>query len=248
MPYATWVELMTDDNGEFIYREFFSSYLDDLFCRLVEEGSIEIGNKTADELYAEFRNYIAGNLPFYEEGEELSVAFDFRYQLLERANHEEDSGHYALALTFYAIWLEHRVNGMLTVALGRKGYLDEVIKPLIKELRLKTKMSSLWAIAGLSPFDREALILADRISEHGNAFAHYKWTGYTETARGRLTAEERDLANAARGLAETISDIESHGFWNGRQPDIVTEIRTRIAEDLQGLSDEVVENFLKKQH
>ncbi len=232
--YDTQAELMTESNDYYIYRDFFADYLDDLFHHLVEERSIEIGNKTADELYVEFRKFLKENAPIYEKGEEVAVAFDYRDDLLTRADQEGEGGHYALALTLYAIWLEHKVNGLLIIALGNKGYAEEVIKPLIRELKLKTKMSSLWTIAGLTPFDPEAFTLANRISDRRNAFVHYKWVGYTETARERLTSEESDLVNAAKVLTRAIADIESHDFWNGRKQNVVAEIRARIASDLKG--------------
>jgi hypothetical protein len=239
---------MTDTSDQSIYQRFFAHYLDDLFHQLVEEGSIDVANKTVDEVYCEFRVFVAEESSLrVEDGGDLRVAFDFRNELLAQANQAAQDGHHGLALTFYAIWLEHVINGLLITALGKQGYSEGIIKPLIKELKLRTKMSSLWAIASLTPFDDEALKNVERISEQRNAFVHYKWTGYEESVRARLSSQERALVEAAKGLVELISDIESQDFWNGRQAEIAAGMRAKIAKDVEGLTDKVIEELYRQE-
>lgn len=108
-------------------------------------------------------------------------------------------------------------------------------------------MSSLWAIASLTPFDDEALKNVERISERRNAFVHYKWTGYKESAKAQLSSQERTLVEAAKGLVEIIFNIESQDFWNGRRAEIVAAMRARIAKDVEGLTDKVIKELLSRQ-
>lgn len=236
---------MTDDTDDSVYRRFFTTYLVDLFHALVEDRSIEVGDKSAQELYIEFRRYIAENIADLENEGELRVAFDYRDELLARAEEDARNDRAELALTFYAIWLEHVVNGLLKVGLSRQGYSEEVIKPLIKELGLRTKMSSLWAIAGLTPFDKDSLKLVDQISDQRNAFVHYKWAFYEETARGQLSSHLRVLVEAAERLAQTVLDIESKDFWNGRKDVIVPQILALIVMDTADLADDVAADIVK---
>lgn len=122
-------DAMIDTSDQSIYQRFFAHYLDDLFHQLVEEGSIDVANKTADELYSEFRVFVAEETVRFEDAGELRVASDFRNELLALADQAAQDGHNGLALTFYAIWLEHVINGLLIRLSANKDTRRALLSP-----------------------------------------------------------------------------------------------------------------------
>ncbi len=203
----------------------FLKILEYVFRSYVEDGSIEINEKPSEQIINEYKSItqelIAGEV-------ELRHTSDHRQHLLERAEAEAGSGSAEIAVTLYALWIEHTVNGNLIYGLQRKGYDLETINPLIRELRLRTKITALWHIAGFEPLAGEDVALIDQISGARNAFVHYKWPGNAELAYESAKEQLKNIVDRSRGLETVFSSRENALFWNGRKDEILNFYREDI--------------------
>jgi hypothetical protein len=126
-----------------------------IFRDLVESGQIDVGDRPTQEILDEFWAHLDEFLTDMKamvanEEDNLHLELDYRGTLLSYARQEANIGHDEIAVTFYALWIEHTVNGCLIRGLQRKGYGPEIIKPLLREYNIKTKITALWHVGELS--------------------------------------------------------------------------------------------------
>jgi hypothetical protein len=202
-----------------------------IFRGLVEDGTIEIGNRSIAEILEDYKRMADEIID--DGGEALRGVVDYRKSLLERARAEAEEAHDEMAVTLYAMWIEHFINGMLTRAFERKDYEMKVVMPLLRELRLQTKASALWAIAGLPVIDKESMRLIDQIIQFRNAFVHYKWLTYDDLVFHARDGQLRAIVEQSDGLISTLLAIESATFWNGRDNEIIECLREDVARRWQ---------------
>ena len=207
-----------------MYETFFRAF--------VENGEIEIGDRSPEQIFEQFYSLIDEFIA--SEGAGLRTAVDYRETVLDRARAEAGEAHYYLAATLYAIWAEHSINGLLLRAFERKGHSAEVSTPLLRELRLSTKASALWGIAGLPTIPSDSLRLLDRIIQYRNSFVHYKWILYEELADMQLSEELRDIVAQAESLVSDLLAAESSAFWSGRDRELIG----RLSEDIRQAREE----------
>src|SRR3984885_10887760 len=93
-----------------------------LFRSYIEDGTIEIGEKSARQILDE---YMVIMEDFVEAKTEVIHIPDHRANLLQRAQDEAINGDPNIAIVFCALWVEHTLNGSLIAALERKGYESE---------------------------------------------------------------------------------------------------------------------------
>jgi hypothetical protein len=212
--------------------EPYARILEAVFRSYIEDGSIEVGDKSPEQILNEYKlitqELVAGAAEFHN-------AADHRSDLLERAEAEVESGSVEVGVTLYALWIEHTVNGDLIYALQRKGYGEETIKPLIRELRLETKITSLWHIAGFDPIASEDVALVRKISEARNSFVHYKWSAKGEEEYELSKEQLASVCDRARRLEPVFTSREDALFWNDRKDEILNFYR----EDLKRWAQEV---------
>jgi hypothetical protein len=201
-----------------------------IFCDSVETGTIQIGDRTPQEILDEFRVYIGEfKLDIHdmnERGEDsIHAILDHRSTLLGYANREASDGRSDVAVVFYALWIEHTVNGCLIRGLERKGYGPEVINPLIRELSLRTKITALWSVAGFPPLTDENVRTIDQVAQFRNSFVHYKYPGYAESMHESMNEQLRRATERAQNLISAFDAAMNTLFWNGREEEIISAFR-----------------------
>lgn len=190
-----------------------------VFCSYIEDGSVEVGDKKPEQIINEYKA-LAKGVATGEVG--LLHTLDHRSSLLERAEAEAHNGSFELSVTLYALWIEHTVNGDLIYGLQRKGYSLETIKPLIRELRLNTKVTALWHIAGFEPLAAADILLIDQVSAARNAFGHYKWSGSDEETEAATNERLKNTTERSRELEAVFIARENTLFWNARRGEIIS--------------------------
>ena len=203
-----------------------------VFRSVIEDGSIIIGDQSPDEIILEYKALAAHMLATETE---LRHAADHRSILWQRAKNEYVNGSPEIAITFCALWVEHVVNGNLVAGLQRKGYSLDIINPLIRELKLRTKITALWHIAEFEPLSDADISLIDQISQARNAFVHYKWSGYNDAMVRSNREQLIKLLERAQGLGAVFASRENSLFWNGREDEIINFYR----EDVRRHAEEV---------
>ena len=142
--------------------------------------------------------------------------------LLNRAEDEANSGHAEIAIMFYALWIEHTVNGNLMIGLQRKGYDSEIVNLLIREVKLQVKITVLWQIAGFPQLSDSEARLIEQISQARNSFVHYKWPGYDEAAHVSKSGQLGMIMARSRHLKATFDSAMDASYWNGREEEVMS--------------------------
>ncbi|WP_133061622.1 hypothetical protein [Streptosporangium minutum] len=193
-----------------------------IFRSYVEDGSIEVSDRAPEDIMEDFHEILRGIVSASEgERTEFWPSFDHRETLRQRAAQEAANGDDRIAITLYATWVEHFVNGMLSQAFQRKGYSTKFILPLLRELRLPTKATVLWELAGLPALDEENLKLLDHAINLRNAFVHYKWSPSSEVDSDREIGRLKGVVVRMNGLVADFSAVESAVIWRGREEEIL---------------------------
>jgi hypothetical protein len=227
---------MTDDDAQRasdwfdkIDPELATDVLRDIFRSMIEHGSVDVGDRPADEVIDDFWHLMAdlrrGATDY--ETPKWSSTVDFRKSLRERAAVAAAEDDQWIAVTLYATWLEHFINGLLVTTLGRQGLSERTVKALIRKLDLITKATALWEIAELPPLSEEQLKVVEMTTNLRNTFVHYKWSGADSEERHRL---DKDLAltiSDVHRLGDALLDIWSTALWDGRRDELLQAFRSR---------------------
>lgn len=223
---------MADNTGSRFARDeaILKPLLESVFCSFIEDGTIEVGDRNSSDIIAEFNNNITQALS-------RGATFDFYPHVDHRddlrtqaASESTDTGNHYIAVTLYVIWVEHFINGMLDLQFVRLGYDWGFTKPLIRELKLTTKATSLWHIAKLPPLPEKHLKNLNTAIELRNYFVHYKWASVPSADAER---EQKRLSDAVRhmeDLANFLTELENQVLWCGRKEEIVRLFRSSLDE------------------
>jgi hypothetical protein len=206
--------------------DLVTGMLEFMFRAFVEDGEIEIGDRSSQDIFQEFEA-IAKEI-VEDGGSHLRTAIDHRDGLLDRAKGEAAAEHGEMAATLYAIWIEHFVNGIITRIFERLGHGDDVAIPFIKELRLATKVTALWQLLGLPALNEDDIKLMNRIIEFRNAFVHYKWSGHEEQTTSNRRAQIQSAIDEMPRLVSALESAESFTYWNGRDHELIDMFREDI--------------------
>jgi hypothetical protein len=206
--------------------EVVMGMLEVFFRSFVEDGEIEIGVRSSQDIFRQFEA-IANEIV---EGDDIPfhASIDHRDGLLDRAIGEAAAGHAEMSATLYAIWIEHFVNGIISRMFERRGHGDDVALPFIKELRLVSKVTALWRLLGLPALSEDEIKVMNRIIEFRNAFVHYKWSAKEAQAVDDRRAQVQSAINEAPRLISALQAAESFTYWNGRESELIDEFREGI--------------------
>jgi|ERR1022692_3965 hypothetical protein len=201
-----------------IFDELAAPLLEDVFKSHVEDGYVEVSNRKPEDIVLEFERQIK---KLIDEGIGWRSVIDHTPNLLRRAEREIENESFEIAATFYALWIEHTVNGYLISALLRKGYDSEVATPLIRELRIKTKITALWKLVGYPDFTDDDIKTIEQVTQARNAYVHYKWPAHDEATADNLRDQLRSHVAQARNLEAAFKKAADALLWNGRKDEII---------------------------
>jgi hypothetical protein len=148
--------------------------------------------------------------------------------LLERARAEAAENRREIAITLYATWLEHFINGLLALVLDRRGLPPATTKSLLRELRLPTKASALWQVVGLPPLDESDIRLVEHVGNLRNAFVHYKWQAASEQAHDAQDRLIQGAIDDLEGLIARLIEVEHRDLWHGRRDELLLALRAHL--------------------
>lgn len=149
-------------------KKMFRQLVEAVVTSLVTRGLIDAKGKSKVQILSEAQALL--------DGVELNFITDHRPDLLKHARKAKRCGKYEVASIFYATWFEHQINGTLDILLERKEISKQDIDILIRGCNLECKARVLLPLLGFPKFDSRHLNALKRISEHRNAFVHYKFS------------------------------------------------------------------------
>lgn len=196
------------------------------FRGLVEDGGIQVARRSAEEILSDFEVIIRDDFVIGEA--EIIPVTDHRDSLLDKARIEASTGNYELAVTLYATWIEHSVNGILIRAIERMGHGAKVGTQIIRKLDLPVKVTAFWELVGLPPLPPEFLKSMTQVLERRNAFVHYKWPRRDDRGPSGNITQNKAMMDQAEQIAADLLGVESVAFWNGRDAELIRELHEKV--------------------
>lgn len=219
---------MTDLPDDYPSKEKSQDLIEDVLRGSVESGTVEVTGKSLDEIADQLMVFMGDFGKATENDVRVEVLSDYRKTLLSKAQAEAEAGHVELAITLYAIWIEHFVNRALANALMRMGHGSDISTPLVKGVSLALKTTALWRIAGLPEISQEDRKLLTQVTEFRNAFVHYKWTTYSRQEHDQRNQRLLSVAAKCEQLVSSLTGLEQAVLWDGREQEIVQYMREGI--------------------
>lgn len=193
-----------------------------IFVESIESGRIVVQDRPAAEVVADFerdcKEFV--HSPEFEEYD-FPIATTHDATLKQVAMDQAASGNAEVAIVLYAVAIEHSVNLLVLTALERNGSTSENILRLLRETRLETKVTSLWALAGLPSIGDEYRRYMEQVSSERNAFVHYKWPSVRENQRQQSRTRLEQALTKAVIILDRLDELADEAFWCGRKQELL---------------------------
>lgn len=146
----------------------------------VRDGHLSAEDKTPEQFLTELRNLVkdAGS----------NVVIDHTEDLLKQARTSYKQKKNEFACLFYALWIEHTLNRLISSLATRKGFSDKEIEEIIRDTSYRSKSSWLLHLLGAESFNKSHVNLIVKLMEARNSFVHYKWKIMNEQIDNELKA------------------------------------------------------------
>jgi len=139
---------------------------------VIAHGQLDPKGKSEREIADEFAYLLRSAL---DSGKFL-IAVDYTSSILSMARKFEKNEEAWLAALFYVIWVEHILNGLISIAVSRRGESEVITKQIIRDVSLAGKFSWLMPFLGYKSIDLKHASVLNKLAEYRNKFAHYKWS------------------------------------------------------------------------
>jgi hypothetical protein len=152
--------------------------ISDMATGLVKIGAISAEGKTREQFMSEFLDYLKREEPVF--------TIDHTEDILKQARNYRKTERNELACLFYALWLEHSINGIITLLAARKDFSEKEIEEIIRDTSYRSKSSWLPRAFGGKSFSKTHINLIVKLMEARNSFVHYKWKAVNEQANNEI--------------------------------------------------------------
>lgn len=129
----------------------------------------------------------------------IGIVVDHTVDILKLARDFASRLNYVASCIFYAMWIEHWVNGIIHTLCIRDNISSKHIVNMIREVSFRGKFSWLLTILGFPTINSKHQQRIFILAELRNSYVHYKWKVKKE--------EDHNSENSL--LKETIESIES---------------------------------------
>jgi hypothetical protein len=191
----------------------------------VREGRIRLEGRTDEEIRNDINEYTDALLA--ETDVQFAPQIDYQHKLINEAQRYAAEGYPSLALTFYATWFEHWLNGMYLEREPMVALEHEEIIRLIRETKLPSKTRHIWQLLFGEKLPDEVVQTILKVADVRNAFLHYKWTPGLEEEDRAEKRELHDLAQRAAAIVTQLGAIEDRIVFAGSRDRLA-----RILDDM----------------
>jgi len=145
-----------------------------IFQQLIRDGDIDPTGKNPKQLFTAFKRIVQ------DDRYSFHPVIDYTRDLLRTARQYAKEGNGLEALTFYATWVEHTLNGMI-VSLGKRFHIQESLSlDLVRHTRVHEKLVWIHLLLQRRAPSRIHLLRLRQIADARNQFIHYKWRAEPE--------------------------------------------------------------------
>lgn len=109
----------------------------------------------------------------------------------------------------YATWTEHWINGIIATRCDVLRIPAKERKDLIKRTPLEGKCTWLFRLLGVKPIPNAHCARIRVMTDHRNAFVHYKWIGEDSNDEKNINAENQ-LIQEVKDYEKTIKYMHKY--------------------------------------
>lgn len=174
-----------------------------VFEHAVRTGEVDLTGKSEVEIHAAY----TALLDRLANVGEFWPVIDRTRDLLQLARKFAREGDARVATLFYATWVEHWINSVVSIACERRGLPADEVVAIVRDSSLKAKTGWLLRLLGLkriAAVHRSAIL---RLADLRNAFVHYKWKPMNEQALADL---DRDYDALVKGFPKTVTYLQRY--------------------------------------
>jgi len=161
----------------------------------IAQGVIDPRGKTPEQIVKEAYDFYTN--PLYE----FSPIIDHTVVILKQARLFKRAGDKELACLFYALWLEHTLNKLISMLANKKKMPEKYIELLVRDTSYKSKASWMLTLLGAKPIGPTHANLIFKLMEARNAFVHYKWKPDSEQM-------EKDIVSLLGNIENTVKYVQ----------------------------------------
>lgn len=189
----------------------------------VRDGSIQVAGRTDAEIAADVYAHLRSITDQASAGE-LAFVFqiDHGAALRNEAQRLADSGNEWLAVTLYAVAVEHMLNGMIRAGAERMGLSAREATDAIRDVGMRAKTGWLWQLLFDETFPSDMRVRIQKLADLRNGFVHYKWVGEIaddpeNDARDR---QMKSVCADAPSLLDALGELDDDLLFSGRRSDL----------------------------
>jgi hypothetical protein len=169
-------------------------------------GQIPTFGQSDTEILKRVRQYVDA---FVTDDSPIHGVVDRTPDLLLTARSLRADGRGDEAIVYFATWIEHWANDLLSIVLRRRQCDETVILQMLREVSLRSKLTWLPVVLGLPALDPALVGAVLRLSDARNSFIHFKWQFTDMDARGDAERREVALLSSADDIVHQLTEYAS---------------------------------------
>jgi hypothetical protein len=211
---------------------------------LIRTGLLDPKGKDTAQIVTEVVRLVC---PQLDKGKAF-LTIDHTDVLLREARRYARQNNSHLACLLYATWLEHWANAIIADLLTGKGFSNDDVASIIREVPYRGKATWLFRLLGFPPVLRKHLLRVSAILEIRNSFVHYKWKiidrNSDEVEKQRQ--HEKRTINEVEETIKYLRSRENSFFFRGSKKTLVPskKLMRQITSDQRGLASQSPRVFM----
>jgi hypothetical protein len=169
-------------------------------------GHIPTFGRSDTEILDRVRQYVDA---FVADDGPIHGVVDRAPDLLLTARSLRAEGRHDEAFVYFATWIEHWANDLLSIVLRRRQCDETVVLQMLREVSLRSKLTWLPIVLGLPALDQALVGSVLRLSDARNSFIHFKWQFTDMDGRGEAARRETELLASADDIVAQLTEYAS---------------------------------------
>ncbi|MEW9872569.1 hypothetical protein [Arthrobacter sp. HS15c] len=201
------------DRNDISEEELKDAVIHSLSAQLVADGLIDPSGLSKYEYKAAA---LAALRRLKSEGAEFYLIVDHKDSVLEQAKEFAEAGKADFAIMFYAMWIEHWLNGMYVWKSTSRGAPQEEVVGQLRNSSMKQKLTSKWNTAFGDELPANWVHLMLDIAGHRNDYVHYKWRVQGEFEElSKMKDMKIELLRKAEWIVGELESLEHQMVYGG---------------------------------
>lgn len=212
---------MTEKEVKATEAKILKAMLPDFINSLHKDGIISTDDLADKKKVTEkIREYLAE----HKDNLVFDFIIDHRETLINVAERETNNGHFELAISLYATFVEHTLNRIIHLACKANMVDSKTQTEIIRNINIIGKCSWLIVLLNLPALRKEYVSTILLISDERNSFMHYKWKPEKDTDKvpnpEKEEKENEEKLKKIKALLKYLKTYEARLEYSGKKRQI----------------------------